>query len=484
MPRYVSLSRAARLVGLSRGELQKLIHDNQLQSFEGQVSLDDIEKLFPEAELQRDQIIEDMEAIIEKAMKRARGEKLAKLLAPDPYTLSIRLHVLSKEYAIKCSQLNGYQKLVAELQKKLEQDTKTKQINSWLEQQLEKVINVEEPVTAIREKDNVLRVMAAQVHIKNTGHEYFVNGDTPVLEAGLSAGLALNYGCSNGNCGKCKAKLLSGEIKKVRNYDYVFTETEKLQHYFLSCCHTAVTDIVIEAEEAGSVKDIPQQHIEAKIKKIDKRNDELCFLNLKTPRTQRLRFLAGQEVTLKYKELEPLQLPIASCPCDDMNIQFHISKSDHPLVQQIFKGLKNSQTITIEGPTGDFVLDEDSDRALVFIAFDNGFAPIKSLIEHAITLEHALSIQLLWLHSSSKPYLHNQCRAWEDAIDNFRYLYQQYSPEETQQLDKQLYILFKDSIDLSDKDIYICGKENEIKVTHDYLLSHDISEEQLHIQKI
>ena len=75
--------------------------------------------------------------------------------------------------------------------------------------------------------------MAAQVHVKNTGHEFFVDGSNTILEAGLSTGLALNYGCSNGNCGNCKAKLISGEIKKTKPHDFVFSESEKLQNYFL-----------------------------------------------------------------------------------------------------------------------------------------------------------------------------------------------------------------------------------------------------------
>ncbi len=487
MSRYLSLSRAAKLVGVSRGEIQKLVSDNKLQSFEGQVSLDELEKLFPQAELGKNAIVEDMERIIEQAMKRARGEKLAKLLAPDPYVLSSRLQVLSREQARNRNQLNAMQQLCRQLQQKLEQlmphvsDPKQLQdINRWISDSVEDIMSMTSQPAVLREKDNILRVMAAQVHIKNSGHEYFVEGNNSILEAGLSAGLALNYGCSNGNCGKCKARLLSGEIKNIKHHDYSFSENEKLQQYFLTCCNTAVTDIIIDADEAGNARDIPRQKITAKVKKIETINESLRFLNLKTPRTKRLRFLAGQRVTLKYKELPSLSLPVASCPCDDMNIQFHVPFSDHPLVQQIFDSNSKMDSIALEGPEGEFVLDDNSNSPIVFIAFDCGFAPIKSLIEHAITLEHASSIQLLWLHSGDKPYMHNQCRAWEDAIDNFTYQYQHYDEQDIEQLDKKLYILFKDSIDLADKDIFICGNEDVVLRTHDYLGSHQIDGKRIH----
>ncbi|MCZ6797039.1 MAG: 2Fe-2S iron-sulfur cluster-binding protein, partial [Gammaproteobacteria bacterium] len=92
-----------------------------------------------------------------------------------------------------------------------------------------------------------------------SGHEFFIEGADTILEAGLRGGLALNYGCSNGICGLCKARVISGEVKKMRQHDYVFTEAEKSLGYIWSCCTSAVTDVTIEAEEAEGVYDIPEQ---------------------------------------------------------------------------------------------------------------------------------------------------------------------------------------------------------------------------------
>jgi len=66
----------------------------------------------------------------------------------------------------------------------------------------------------------------------------------------------LNYGCSGGNCGLCKAKLISGEIKKSRFHDYVRTEADKKRRPGADVFKHAVTDLVIEAEVAGGVQDI------------------------------------------------------------------------------------------------------------------------------------------------------------------------------------------------------------------------------------
>lgn len=492
MARFVSLSRAAKLVGLSRGALQKKVHDLEFESFEGQVNLDDIERIFPDAEIEDNHIIEDLEKIIEQALLRARGEKLSKLLAPDAHTLASRLQTITKEHAKTKAQVKELTQLFTELQTKLTHLTTRsdsphifEDLNNWIADSINKTQAPKVLATPILEKDTVLRVMAAQVHVKNTGHEFFIEGNNSILEAGLSAGLALNYGCSNGNCGKCKAKLISGEIKKIKPHDYTFTENEKSQNYFLCCSNTAITEVEIEADEAGSAKDIPIQKIAAKVKKVENLSDEVLVLNLKTPRTNRLRFLAGQNVILSRANLPPLEIPIASCPCDDMNIQFHIPYDDtNHFINYVSTELKNSDSINIEGPTGSFILNENSNNAVIFIAFDTGFAPIKSLIEHAVTLEHAEFIHLYWLHSDEQSYMHNQCRAWEDALDDFKYQDQQCDIADAQQITEKLLPLINEYSDFSNIDIYICGEEKMAKTTQKVLLEHNADNECIKIQTL
>ena len=83
--------------------------------------------------------------------------------------------------------------------------------------------------------------------------------------------------------------------------------------------------------------------------------------------------------------------------------------------------LKAGDPLTVWGPAGEFVL-ADSGRPLAFVACDTGFAPIKSLIEHAMAVDAVESLSLDWL--ATRPdghYLANQCRAWAAAFDHFRY---------------------------------------------------------------
>jgi len=486
-PRLINVSRAARLVGVSRGTLQKQIQDGEIASFEGKVDLDALSQAYPQVELEDNQVLEKIEDIIEKAMHRARGDKLRKLLTPDLGTLAARVASLSKELSRIKKQNNLLIELVGktrvaltDLAAKPDNGDALRKLGSNLEQALlQPVVDAESDQLAIR--DTILRIMAAQVHLIPSGHDFFVEGNTTILEAGLGAGFAMDYGCSNGNCGKCKAKLISGEVKKIRQHDYVIPEAEKNQGYILSCSNTAISDIVLEAKEADSVNEIPLQKISARVKKIDKVNNQLAVLNLRTPRTNRLRFFAGQTATLSGIGIDPAEYHIASCPCDDMNLQFHIYRdASIPFAEHVFHGIQASESITVEGPHGNFILDDTIQRPILFLAFDTGFAPIKSLIEHAMTLDANEFQHLYWLYQTGdKPYLHNQARAWSDAFDNFRYSPIKYETTNADGIRAGLQHLTADYPELDGFDIYACGPSPAIEQVTDFMRAQGVPENQL-----
>ncbi len=131
--------------------------------------------------------------------------------------------------------------------------------------------------------------MSAHVQVQPSGHEFFVDGNDSLLEAALRAGLSLDYGCSIGNCGKCKARLVSGQVHRLRHSDYALTAAEKAAGVVLMCCHTAATDAVIEAREAHGAADMPLQTIDTRVKGVSAMGEDMRLLHLQTPRTQRLR---------------------------------------------------------------------------------------------------------------------------------------------------------------------------------------------------
>jgi CDP-4-dehydro-6-deoxyglucose reductase, E3 len=67
----------------------------------------------------------------------------------------------------------------------------------------------------------------------------------------------------------------------------------------LACAHTAASsELTIETLEAQGPADIPQQQIVTTVRAVRPLAPDTLLLHLQTPRSHRLRFLAGQWVTL------------------------------------------------------------------------------------------------------------------------------------------------------------------------------------------
>jgi CDP-4-dehydro-6-deoxyglucose reductase len=478
MPRLLTLSRAARLVGVRRGALQSRIRSGELTAFEGMVSAEDLLRAYPQARLEEHAGLERFEAIKDAAFARRMRERLL----PNAEVLVARLAELSRERAEAQAQLEHYRGIVEALQAKLRGPGEPAGLLAWLQQRLAPVAQGSQLLLA---QESLLRIMTAHVLVKPSGHEFFVDGNDSLLEAALRAGLSLDYGCSAGSCGKCKARVVSGQVHRTRHSDYVLTAAEKNAGVVLMCCNTALTDVVIEAREALGAADMPLQTLDARVKAVSPLGDDVRLLHLQTPRSNRLRFLAGQSVSLSLGEGLSASLPVASCPCDDRNLQFHVRRrAGDAFAERVFDGLKGVDSLRVEGPRGEFVLDEASHRPLVFLAAESGFAPIKSLIEHAMALEAAESMHLVWVAADDRNghYLDNLCRSWSDALDDFRYTPLTAGGDLTDE--SVLRPVLQDLSRLAECDVYVAGPAPWAGAAEFQLLEHGLPRVQLRVSAL
>jgi CDP-4-dehydro-6-deoxyglucose reductase len=427
MSHWLTIWRAAQLVGVARGVLQQQVRDGHLNLSEGLVSTESLLALYPQARLEEHGLLDRVAHIRDEAF----GRRVRERLLPSQEVLAQRLFRQSQDLADAQRHLQRYHALVVSVQQRVRQlgehkrdDAALRELDQFVTQGLARALATES-VDLLEVMDSMLKVVSAQVTVRPSGHEFTVEGHASLLQAGLHAGLMLNYGCGNGTCGMCKVRVISGEVAKTQPFDYPLSEAEKRQGYTLACAHTAASsELTLELLEAGGPRDIPQQQIVSQVRAITELAPDTRLLHLQTPRTDRLRFLAGQSVTLGLAtdgdDLHATHA-VASCPCDDRNLLFFVPRDDSDaFAQRVFTGrLRAGDAVTVWGPTGDFVLAEGS-RPLVFAACDTGFAPIKSLIEHALALDAAPSLSLFWLATRSDGhFMANQCRAWSEALDPF-----------------------------------------------------------------
>jgi CDP-4-dehydro-6-deoxyglucose reductase len=473
----LTLSRAARLAGVTRGVLQKKIRDGELASFEGMVRIDALLRAFPEAALEDNAELARVSRIKERAFARRVYERAL----PDKEVLAARLGALSLELAAARASAGRLQALLRELGQRLEGHA----LGAWLARQLEKGMASSDEERRVLAQEQVMRVMAPHVKLVPGGEEFFVEGADTVLDAALHAGLGMAYGCSAGNCGECKARVLAGSVRQVRHHDYRLSEAEKAQGYALMCCCTALTDVVLEAKVARFADEIPQQAITAHVRRMDNLSSDVMLLELLTPRTSRLRFLAGQSARVELGGAVATW-PIASCPCEERRLQFHVRRlPGNVLSDYVYGRLRVGEAVGLTGPVGDFVLREDGTRPLVFIAWGwQGFAPVKSVIEHALAQDAAESIELFWIGAHAGDHYHPKlCRSWAEAMDNFRY-----TPlvagaglhgEVTQAVRAALAGALRELASLPDRDFYVAGDAAQVAASRAFLAEQGLPPPQL-----
>ncbi len=88
------------------------------------------------------------------------------------------------------------------------------------------------------QKTTVLHIIA-----DGTQRKLAQRADQSVLDAGLLAGMPLPYACKAGVCCTCKAKLIEGQVKMIKNF--TLSEQEKAQGFVLTCQSIALTEKVV-----------------------------------------------------------------------------------------------------------------------------------------------------------------------------------------------------------------------------------------------
>jgi CDP-4-dehydro-6-deoxyglucose reductase len=323
--------------------------------------------------------------------------------------------------------------------------------------------------------------MLHTVELEPSGRRFEVQQGESILQGGLRAGANLRYNCSNGTCGECRAQLLQGAVDAIQHHDFCFSAAETAQGCILMCSNTALGDLRLAATEIGVVEDIPAQQVTAKISKVEYPSDDHAVVHLRTPRSKTLQFLAGQDVQASFAEDVTCRLPLANCPCDGLRPQFHLRRIHGDLLsEQLFGALRTGATCELNGPLGDFVLREETHKPLLFIAYETGFAPVYSLLEHVIALDWQAPLHLVWLADDERGlYLQNYCRSLQDALDDFTFCVAEIG--EAARFLPELRTLLGEDAELSRYDVYAVPPPDQVADSRTMLLDLGIHTEHLKV---
>ena len=312
--------------------------------------------------------------------------------------------------------------------------------------------------------------MAFNVVIKPSNHSFPVEADETLLEAGLKHGFTLPYSCRDGVCGTCKGRLLQGTVDYGKYQKSTLTAAEKAAGMALFCRAQPRSDLVIECREINIDKDIAVKTLPCRVQKLEKRAIDVMVLYLKLPANERLQFLAGQYIDILIKGSEARSFSLANAPHDDEFLQLHVRNIlGGEFTQHIFTKMKERDILRFKGPLGTFFLREDSHKPIIFVASGTGFAPIKSIIEHALHIGIKRSMHFYWGgRKLADLYMLEKASEWQASGISFTPVLSESLPADNWQ-GRTGFVhqaVLEDYKDLAGYQVYACGSPVVVEVAH------------------
>ena len=265
--------------------------------------------------------------------------------------------------------------------------------------------------------------MSFKVTIQPKGESFEVKPSQTLLEAAIDAGINIPYGCRNGGCGSCKAKLISGEVICDQFQQSAMTDDEKNEGFTLCCQAYLTSDVVIEARIDSLDSKIPQPKITpVRVELLEKLNHDVMKMLLKLPGGEKLNFLAGQYIEFIMADGTRRAFSIASAPHAEL-IELHLRLIDGgKFTHYVFEEMQEKSIHRIEAPIGQFFLRE-SDKPIIFVSGGTGFAPIKSIIEDMFENGNQRPIFLYQgVRKLDDLYMDDLCKQWQKTQTNFSYI--------------------------------------------------------------
>ena len=270
--------------------------------------------------------------------------------------------------------------------------------------------------------------MAFQIVVQPSGRSFTVDGNETLLAAGVRQGLNMPYGCKDGACGSCKCKKLSGEVQLGSYQTKALSDDERAQGMVLTCCATALSDVVLESKQVTSADAFPMKKMPVRVAAMEKMSTDVMRLLLQLPATEVLQFHAGQYVEFLLRDGSRRAYSMANAPhtisADAPKIEMHIRHMPGgKFTDHVFGVMKEKDIQRIEGPQGSFYLREDSDVPMVLLASGTGFAPIKALMEHMQHKGITRPTRLYW--GGRRPadlYMHDWVLAQLPSMPHLQYI--------------------------------------------------------------
>jgi NAD(P)H-flavin reductase/ferredoxin len=295
-------------------------------------------------------------------------------------------------------------------------------------------------------------------------------GET-ILEAALREGIAFPYECRNGGCGKCKCTVTYGPVDQGPHQLTALSEEERARGMVLACSAMPLSDIELEYVPLAPLGGIRPNVHAATVIAMQRAGADVMIVRLKADGDP-IRFYAGQYVNVILDDGEQRSFSFATAPHENAVIELQIRLiPGGRFTTHVFERMKVDDRIRFEGPLGSFFLREDSKKPIIFVAGATGFAPVKSMVEHAFHIGMKRRMYLYWgVRSLRDLYAPDLPVRWAAEHANFTFVpvLSEPRPEDhwTGRTGLVHEAILADFPDLAGHQIYACGSAKMVEAAH------------------
>jgi CDP-4-dehydro-6-deoxyglucose reductase len=250
----------------------------------------------------------------------------------------------------------------------------------------------------------------------------------------------------------------------------------------LACCATPLSDLELEYVPAGTLGGVPVRVYTARVVKMTKLSHDVMQVFLKVEGEETPRFYAGQYINILLPDGDKRSFSFATAPHERELIELQIRWiPEGKYTTHVFTGMKVGDAVRFEGPLGSFFLREDSAKPIIFVAGATGFAPVKSMVEHAFHVGLKRRMVLYWgVRRLRDLYLPDLPRQWEREHASFRFVPVLSEPEPEDRWEGRTGLVHEailaDFPDLAAHQVYACGSAGMVQAAHPAFMARGLSE--------
>jgi CDP-4-dehydro-6-deoxyglucose reductase len=234
------------------------------------------------------------------------------------------------------------------------------------------------------------------INVVPSNYVFEVQPNQTVLQAALEAGLQYPHDCRRGSCGKCKTRLLEGEIKEQTDFAYALSDQEMDEGMILACSALPKSPLLLDVQLISDQRTLGCTSCEGTIVRYQLLTKDILEIGVKVSKSLNRSgdsckkcapYVAGQFADIgidgisqprsysfaRARENEhenEVSFLIRHIPGGEMSGWFHAQD-------------RTGEKLQLSGPYGSFYLHE-GDGTILCIAGGSGMSSINALLEHAV----------------------------------------------------------------------------------------------------